>query len=130
MIRSVVTFAHTLPALPDERSLTMRLFYFEGETRLQHLLGVVEDCLRMTCLHGVAAFRTEITPENYQPPFFHDHDPSSDLDSMSTDGAQCLRIRLGSISTPHHVMDIRYTFSQGICHYPCFCGRDGHVFAA
>lgn len=49
MIRSVVTFAHTLPALPDERSLTMKLFYFEGETRLQHLLGVVEDCLRMTC---------------------------------------------------------------------------------
>lgn len=46
-----------------------------------------------------------MTPADYQPELFHDC--AADALSLNDDRS-CLRIRLGSVATPHHTMDVRF----------------------
>jgi hypothetical protein len=47
----------------------------------------------------------DVTPEDYQPELFHD----CAVDALSlNDDRSCLRIRLGSVATPHHTMDVKF----------------------
>lgn len=85
LIRHLIKFGTTLPALPQDRSFTIKLRYFE-----------------------------DITPDGYQPPFFR-QSTREELAPWGQDGLgkendheSILKMRVGQVLTPH--VDLKLKF--------------------
>ncbi|KAG5179414.1 HORMA domain-containing protein [Tribonema minus] len=79
-IRLTIMFANTLEALPTERLITMKMFYYE-----------------------------DITPPGYQPDFFQDA-PASMLSTFGDEvvATNVVTVRIAHVETPYHTLKLRF----------------------
>lgn len=101
LIRKLFLLMQNLDSLPDDVSLTMKLYYYDDgeETRA--------ECDVPRCATNSVPYFT-VTPQDYEPPGFKE----GVCDSLWFEG-MAVHFRVGDLHTPFHVLKVGVAAEQG-----------------